>query len=205
MQRSMRIYVLGDSISIQYGPYLEAYLKGVMAYSRKEGEEEALLNLDNPRGANGGDSGMVLSFLQAKAGAGGIDADLLLLNCGLHDLKTDAQTGQRQVSISAYRENLKHIVELVEGMRPELVWIRTTPIDDEQHNREVRTFHRFSADCQAYNEAADAVMKAAGVRVIDLYTFTRNLGADVFCDHAHFHEQVREKQAAFIAGWLMNA
>jgi hypothetical protein len=62
----MKIYVLGDSISMQYGPSLEAYLEGVISYSRKEGEEEALLNLDNPRGANGGDSGMVLTFLKAK-------------------------------------------------------------------------------------------------------------------------------------------
>lgn len=58
----MRIYVLGDSISIQYGPHLQKYLEGMMEYSRKEGEEEVLLNLDRPQGANGGDSGMVLSF-----------------------------------------------------------------------------------------------------------------------------------------------
>ena len=42
----MKIYIIGDSISIQYGPHLEGYLKGVMAYSRKEGVDEALLNLD---------------------------------------------------------------------------------------------------------------------------------------------------------------
>jgi len=65
----MKLYVIGDSISIQYGPYLEAALRGVMAYARKEGEEEALLNLDIPQGANGGDSGMVLSFLEAKTAA----------------------------------------------------------------------------------------------------------------------------------------
>ena len=41
----MKVYIIGDSISIQYGPYLEAALHGVMAYARKEGEEEAP-NLD---------------------------------------------------------------------------------------------------------------------------------------------------------------
>ena len=47
-----------------------------MQYSRKKGEEEALLNLDKPRGANGGDSSQVPAFLRAKAESGGIDVDL---------------------------------------------------------------------------------------------------------------------------------
>src|SRR5271169_4796096 len=98
----MKVYVLGDSISIQYGPYLEKYLSGIMDYARKEGVEEALLNLDKPQGANGGDSALVLSFLQARAAAGGIDADVLLLNCGLHDLRTDPVTSAKQAPLNQY-------------------------------------------------------------------------------------------------------
>jgi lysophospholipase L1-like esterase len=199
----MRIYVIGDSISIQYGPYLQASLRGVMEYSRKEGEEEALLNLDNPQGANGGDSSMVLSFLKSKAASGGIDADLLLLNCGLHDIKTNPETGTQQVPMDAYEENLKAILRVVADMKPALVWIRTTPCDEKIHNREGMAFHRFSADCQAYNRVADRIMTDSGVPTIDLYTLTVNLGADLYCDHVHFHDHIRQKQAAFIAGWLM--
>lgn len=70
----MKLYVIGDSISIQYGPYLEADFRGVMGYPRKEGEEEALLNLDIPQGANGGDSSMVHAFLAAKPRRAGLDA-----------------------------------------------------------------------------------------------------------------------------------
>jgi lysophospholipase L1-like esterase len=199
----VRIYAVGDSISIQYGPYLQACLDGVIEYSRKEGEEEALLNLDDPQGANGGDSGMVLSFLRSKTDSGGIDADLLLLNCGLHDIRTDPDTGAKQVPIDKYRENLEAIVRIVGKMKCALVWIRTTPCDERVHNHEGMAFHRFSADCDAYNRAADEVMEASGVASIDLYTFTRNLGTDIFCDHVHFHDHVRQRQAAFIAGWLM--
>lgn len=199
----MKIYVVGDSISIQYGPYLRDDLAGIMAYARKEGEEEALLNLDNPQGANGGDSGMVLSFLRARAKSGGIDADLLLVNCGLHDIKTHPATGARQVPIDRYAANLKAIVALCATMKPTLVWIRTTPCDEKVHNRSKTDFHRFSADCDAYNRVADAIMSESGIPSIDLHTFTRNLGTDLYCDHVHFHEHIREKQAAFIAGWLM--
>ena len=199
----MHLYLIGDSISLHYGPYLQAYLDGVMTYARKEGEDEALLNLDNPQGANGGDSGMVRAFLAAKVAAGDLDADLLLVNAGLHDIKTDPVTGAKQVPLDQYVSNLRAIVDLAEMLPARLVWIRTTPCDERVHNRPGMDFHRFAADCDAYNAAADAVMAAAGVPVIDLHTFTRNLGPDLYCDHVHFHEQVREKQGAFIAGWVL--
>jgi lysophospholipase L1-like esterase len=198
-----RVYVVGDSISIQYGPHLRDLLQGAMAYSRKEGEEEARFNLDNPQGANGGDSCRVLSFLRARAAAGGIPADLLLLNCGLHDIKTDPATGRKQVPLADYERNLRAILELRPRLVPAMAWIRTTPADERVHNaRPNMTFHRFAADVDAYNAAADAAMAAAGVPVIDLFTLTRNLGPDLFCDHVHFTEPVRRLQAAFLAGWL---
>ena len=198
----MKIYLIGDSISIQYGPYLQRCLQGIAEYSRKEGEEEALLNLDNPQGANGGDSSMVLAFLKSKAKSRSLDADLILVNCGLHDIKTDPQTGAKQVTLEQYTRNLREIVKVVAGTGRTLVWIRTTPCDERVHNVRVKGFHRFAADCAAYNEAADRSMAEAGVPMIDLHTFTVNLGPDLYCDHVHFTEPVRERQAAFIAGWL---
>ncbi|HRR06077.1 MAG TPA: SGNH/GDSL hydrolase family protein, partial [Victivallales bacterium] len=108
----MKVYVIGDSISIHYGPYLEKYLRGFMKYERKTGEAEALLNLDNPQGANGGDSARVLDFLRGMAASGGIDADILLLNCGLHDIKTNPSTGLKQVPIENYKANLREIIKV---------------------------------------------------------------------------------------------
>lgn len=198
----MKIYVIGDSISLHYGPYLETFLRGVMDYSRKEGEEEALLNLDNPQGANGGDSALVLAFLKKKLQTDGIDADLLLVNCGLHDIKTDPLTGVRQIPLPAYAENLHAIVQTAAAMKLKLIWIRTTPCDEAIHNHAGMAFYRYSADCATYNQTADQIMQAAGVPSIDLYTFTLNLGPELYCDHVHFHEHIRQKQAAFIAGWL---
>lgn len=198
-----RVYVLGDSISIHYGPYLERSLSGVAKYSRKEGVGESLLNLDDPQGANGGDSSMVLSFLESMSAAGGIDADVLLLNCGLHDLRTDPATGRKQVPLPQYEKNLRSILQVVVAMKLELIWIRTTPCDERVHNRRSKEFWRFAADCIAYNEAADRVMAEAGIPTIDLYTFTLGLGPDLYCDHVHFHERIRELQSAFIAKWLV--
>ena len=199
----MKVYVIGDSISIHYGPYLEKYLRGFMKYERKTGEAEALLNLDNPQGANGGDSARVLDFLRGMAASGGIDADILLLNCGLHDIKTNPTTGLKQVPIENYKANLREIIKVVLQMKIKMIWIRTTPCDEKKHNNSNMKFYRFSADCQQYNHVADEIMAEFDIKSIDLYNFTLNLGPDLYCDHVHFHEHIREKQAAFIAGWLL--
>jgi len=39
-------------------------------------------------------------------------------------------------------------------MPPTLVWIRTTPCDETVHNYAGMAFHRFAADCEAYNGVA---------------------------------------------------
>lgn len=197
-----RLYVIGDSISRHYDPYLAQYLKGTMIYARKTAEEAAALALDPPQGANGGDSAMALAFLEAKLASGGVDADLLLLNCGLWDMRTDPQTGKKQIALDQYRANLYALVALIQGAGPELVWVRTTPVDERVHNTRESGFYRFAADCDAYNEAADEVMRAQSVPILDLHTFTCALGDDLYVDHVHFHEHVRQKQGAFIAGWL---
>ena len=196
------VYVIGDSISIQYGPFLEQYLRGFMRYARKAEDSEAKAGLPDPLGQNGGDSSMVLRFVEAAEKAGGLGADILLLNCGLHDIKTTPDSGEKQVPIDAYEENLKKILASANRMGMKVVWVRTTPVDDNVHNKPASTFFRFAADCAAYNGVADRVMKEAGVPEIDLFTFTNNLGENLFADHVHFPEPVREKQGAYIAGWL---
>lgn len=198
---SIRVFVVGDSISIQYGPHLKDLLPPRFAYDRKGGDE-ALRNLDRAVGANGGDSAMVLDYLRQRRDAGGIPADVLLLNCGLHDIKTDPATGAKQVPPAAYESNLRAIAGLVRGMGLRLVWIRTTPCDEAVHNRLQASFHRFAADNLAYNAVADRVMAEAGVAAIDLHGFTSRLGPDPYCDHVHFRPEVRVAQAAYLAGWL---
>jgi hypothetical protein len=117
-------------------------------------------------------------------------------------MKTDPHSGAKQVPLAQYRENLTSIVSLVATMGTRLIWVRTTPVDDEQHNSRSKEFYRYALDVTAYNAVADEIMAAAGVPMIDLFAFTRSLGDGVFCDHVHYIEPVRKLQAAFIAGQL---
>ncbi len=199
----MKIYAIGDSISIHYTPYLQSFLKGAAEFSRKDTKEEALFNLNFRQGDNGGDSSMVLSFLKAKAMNGTIDADLLLLNCGLHDIKTNPNSGEKQIAIYQYEKNLREIIKVVKNCGLKLVWIRTTLFNETIHNRSNVGFYRYKADCIEYNNTADKIMAENGIDVIDLCTFTLNIGDYIYCDHVHFIDSVRKKQAAYIANCLM--
>lgn len=189
------VHVIGDSISIHYGPYLAAYLAPYAHYSRKTGK---IGNLDNPEGANGGDSAMVLDYLRTCIDAGR-HWDLLLINCGLHDIKR--YTGPRQISPAAYERNVSRIFDLAAELSRRCLWLRTTPVIDALHQARMSEFLRFNADVEAYNAIADAVAAAKGVGVIDLYTFCQALGgAEIYQDHVHFTPAMQRLQAAFIAG-----
>jgi len=201
--KKKKIFVLGDSISIGYGSFLEKRISFFADYTRKESMPQALENLDYPHDANGGDSSMALAYLRERFAQADFQPDYLLINCGLHDIKTDIQTGAKQVPLERYRGNLEQIKRLALRQGVRLVWLRTTPVDDDVHNSRSCSFHRFAADVEAYNEAADEIMQGPGVCAIDLFGFTKSLGgAELFCDHVHYPPAIQEAQAAFIAGYL---
>ena len=191
------LHVVGDSISIHYGPQLQVLLAGVMTYSRKAALDGSLAETGD---ANGGDSTQVLAYL--KTLQADQHFDYLLINCGLHDIKRDRATKRLQVPLEQYVANLRDSVSIAARLAGQLIWVRTTPVIDERHNRLNPACQRFAADVEAYNATADRIMHAYAIPTIDLFTFTRNLGIDVYVDHVHFVERARAQQAAFIAGHL---
>ena len=195
-----QVLLIGDSISLGYGPYLETALSGRAACVRV-GPGPSLVRLGDPAAENGGDSRKVVQLLRT---AGEMDShfDLAVVNCGLHDIKTDPTTGEKQVPLGHYQDNLEQIISLAGAVADRMVWVRTTPVDDQRHNSHVSEFHRHARDVEDYNRAADRVMAEAGVLLIDLCRFTEGLGAEVYCDHVHFTDPVRREQAGYIASHL---
>ncbi len=198
------IFLIGDSISIQYGPHLEEYLAGSVIFDRKRDDGQAEKNLDVPVGANGGDSRMVLAYLQKKTQDTAFHPDYLVLNCGLHDIKHDPQTGVVQVTEKEYRENLLSIVELLKSKNIALIWIRTTPVVDSIHNTRSKSIRRYAADVATYNAIADLICERNNIPTIDLFRFTEKLGIEQFIDHVHYNEHTRMLQAAFLAGSIQS-
>lgn len=194
----LTLHVVGDSISQHYGPHLAHFLQDSCAYSRKESMPG---DPNEPNGANGGDSALVLRYLDACAQCAQ-HWDYLLLNCGLHDLRTDPATGMQQQPLDAYERNLRRIVPLAQSLAGRVLWVRTTPVVDAVHNSAGQSFLRFAADIDRYNAVADTVMREHGVPLIDLFSFTARLGAGIYADHVHYTEPAQRLQAAFLAGYL---
>jgi len=192
------LHVVGDSISMHYGPYLARYLGPEFNYSRKEGQAG---NLDRPEGANGGDSSMVLDYLRECA-ATGKWWDVLVLNCGLHDVKR--HEGQLQIPAGDYGRNIEQIfVRTIRSVTDYVIWVRTTPVIDEIHNARIGDFQRFNADIEEYNAIADREVSLTADWTIDLNGFCRALGgAEMLVDHVHYTEPARQLQGAYIAGCI---
>ncbi len=203
LKKKHKLFVLGDSISIQYGPYLKGKLTEYFIYDRKKGIEQALADLEKPVGANGGDSRQVLAYLSEESEKD-IQYDVLLLNCGLHDLRVDVLTGNHQVEPEEYRSNLNEIIEIAGKISKKIIWVESTPIIDEIHNSMSKGMQRFEADVNLYNKIANGIMVGNNIDAIKLHDFTLNLGPKAFYDHAHFTEEARKLQAEFIAMQLIS-
>lgn len=199
------VFLIGSSFTIQFGPYFEKALDGRFRFDRKRnsGTERAEDDLDIPKGASGGDSSMVLAYLRARRDHDPILPGVLLLQCGLHDMKTTPSTGVKQVPLDAFRRNLKAIITEGRAMNQKIAWMRITPVVDEIHNKRSTSFHRFAADVDAYNKVADEVMKEARAEIIDTYTFCLQFVPNGFIDHIHYTEEARRKQGEFIAQELI--
>lgn len=60
--------------------------------------------------------------------------DVLLLNCGLHDIRT-FPNGSRQTEPQTYAQNLKQIFSLAMVLATQKIcWARIGPVYDAQHN-----------------------------------------------------------------------
>ncbi|AFM41515.1 GDSL-like Lipase/Acylhydrolase [Desulfosporosinus acidiphilus SJ4] len=198
-----RVFVLGDSISIHYSPFLEKMISSKFKYQQKDQVIDALKDLDKPNGANAGDSNMVLEYLRDEEKKG-VYYDILLVNCGLHDIRVDRNANQIQTEKERYEENLKQICEVTLKMSQRMFWITTTPVIDIIHNRRSEGFLRYGKDVELYNHLAEKIMDNLQIPIIDLFLFTSSLGNNIYYDHVHFTEEVRALQAAFISGYLFS-
>ncbi len=198
-----KILVVGDSISLAYGPELKKILENKYDYITKNTNADAG-NLDYPTGPNAGDSRMVLSYLKTLSKESGFHADLLLLNCGLHDIKTNPKTGFKAIDQHLYKNNLDSIFRILQKMKLRVVWINTTPVNDSIHNSKRIGFYRYNNDVIKYNHIADSICLKHHIQMIDLYQFSKIFPLSAIADHVHFKPEYARLQAAYIAGFIDN-
>lgn len=180
-------------------------LKNKAMYYRKGDEKEiqvALHDPNNPFGANGGDSRQVIEYMKQMVEQKQI-YDIVLINCGLHDIRTDRNTLKKQIEEQEYEKNINQIIKIGKKISSKVIWIMTTHVDDEIHNARENGYLRYNADVNRYNQIASDVIEQKNIECIDLYHFTKTLeNKDMYRDHIHFKDEISKKQAYFIYQYI---
>lgn len=200
----MKVLLIGDSISLDYGRYLRDFVRHDIEIYGKPGVEEAYQDLDQPIGGNGGDSNRVLAYIKELYEAEQLSFDYFVFNCGLHDIKRNGHGVELQVTKERYISNLEYIIAIMKAKCIKTIFINTTPADESRYSN-IHEFIRYNDDVVAYNKLAQNIMRTNGITIINLYAFTESLGAegdDLFRDHTHFLDNIIRLQAAYIAGAL---
>lgn len=198
-----QIMVIGDSISLGYGPFLKEIFKDKYDYLTKNTNEN-VGNLDYPTGPNAGDSHMVLSYIKDLVSKSEFRPQILLINCGLHDIKTNPSTGQKAINPGDYANNLKAIFRLLCKARIRTIWVNSIPVNDSIHNSCHVGFFRYNKDAVLYNHLADSICRQYKIPVIDLYSFSSHFPSAARMDHVHYKPEYANLQAAYIAGFVQN-
>jgi len=196
-----KIFILGDSISIHYGPYLKSMLGSSFLYDRKGAKKENDISFDSYE-INGGDSRNIVEFLLHEKEEGNLTYENIIINCGLHDIKTDSITSKINVPIEEYEQNLITAFKMLKEAQVSILWINSTPVEDTRHNSLNKEFFRYNQDLITYNNRAEVIASSFNIPIIDLYAFTTGLNLEKYYDHIHFVEEVRMLQASFIAGHI---
>ncbi len=180
------VFVIGDSISLDYHKFMKDLLLEKAAYS------------SDIFSATGVDSTQVLEYLN-KIDEEGKKYDILLINFGLNDIKRNHNNLKKQVDKDKYEENLKKILEIGHEIANNIYWINSTPIDNDLHNQSTLRSYRYDWDVKEYNRIADKVMDENNVSVIDLYDYTKSCDSgNLYRDYIHFNDDISAKQAEFI-------
>lgn len=169
----MKVLLIGDSIRMGYAPLVTEKLRGQFDVS---GPEE-----------NAGTSRNTLEHLDQWLV--GINADIIHVNCGLHDLARE-DTLLHRVAVEEYKRNLDLILSrLKTGMSAKIVWATTTPVIDEWH-RNVKSFERRQEDVLLYNNAAIRAAQQHGVQINDLHAVIESAGREncLTTDGVHMNE-----------------
>jgi len=197
-----RVLLLGDSISMAYGPVVEERLAGrafVMRARQPDGEKA-----ENCEGTTHG-----LQHVERWLAQDGGGWDVIHFNFGLHDLKrVHPGTGRnsndpadpRQAEPAAYEAQLEAIVQRLETSGATLLFATTTPVPDG-----VRPF-RDPADVARYNEAALRVMRAHGIAIDDLHALVEPRLATLQNPHdVHFNAAGSAVLGEAVAGAVLDA
>jgi len=166
------VVLIGDSIRMGYQETVRAELAG-------------LADVWGPED-NGETSANVVAHLDDWAISRA--ADVVHVNCGLHDIKKEFDSGAALIPLDVYAANVREILSrLQKETDATTVWATSTPVIEARHNT-AKPFARFEADVAIYNAAAAQIAEELDIVVDDLFAVANAAGTEdlLIEDGVHF-------------------
>lgn len=185
------IILIGDSIRIGYAPFAKRELQDVAQIWEPE--------------KNGFTSRNVLLHLEPWVLSR--EADIVHLNCGLHDLARDLNPDGTprdvRVSLEEYEQNVRELLSRVQQSGKTILWATITPVHEENH-RTYKGMQRLESDIEKYNEVASRVARELNVPINDLNRIVTEAGRDeiLLPDGVHYTEAGYEMLGKAVADFL---
>lgn len=124
------VLALGDSVTLQYYPFLVMRMRHCVDFheARHVSRQSIWSRLLDPekKRINMRDSGNLKRQLTGGLVSGSFD--LILVNAGLHDLKSFAPGGISATQSSRYEANIRGILEYLRKHSPRVAFVATTPV-----------------------------------------------------------------------------
>lgn len=195
----MKVFVYGDSISMQYGFPLDELLNQIGITYNRLGNKNSQ-DLANPK-FNGFSTREMLGWVKD---IGVMENTVLVFNCGLHDIVRNNNDSECQVTIEEYKSNLEKIVAQARIKFDGMMFCNSTPVDDIRHNRGITNRFRYNNDILNYNSVANMIMESENIPVIDLFSLTteKQTKEEIYVDHIHMKESISRIHAERILNEL---
>ena len=167
-----KLVLVGDSIRMGYQAYVRNELSGLSDVWAPE--------------QNGGNSTNIQQHLDKWIISQA--ADVIHINCGLHDLKRDFDAEETAIPLVQYQANLRDFLgRILQETQSTVIWATTTPVNEIWHHQR-KGFDRLEADVVAYNNVSVEVTQDFGVSINDLFQVIIDAGRDNYLspDGVHF-------------------
>jgi lysophospholipase L1-like esterase len=168
----VRVTLIGDSIRLFSEPFVRRCLP-------------ARFRLHSPA-VNCRSSRDVAASIQQWVPHG--TADIVHLNCGLHDIRHDPGQSRPRTSPEEYAAHLRQVFTWLAATGATVVWATSTPVDEAMHGG-IESSRWYRADLVAYNRLSAELALGFGFRINDLHRWLSEAAVErlLMPDGVHFN------------------
>lgn len=127
-------------------------------------------------------------------------ADIVHINCGLHDIRRDIGRHRPVSSPAEYVANLRHVFTYLADTGASVIWATSTPIRESVHDG-IESPRWHLADLVAYNRLSVELAVSFGFRINDLYGRLAGAAAErlLMHDGVHFNQVGNQLIGKYVA------